>query len=377
MLATRNALLNACILILILLSSCPDVFAQQEGTESTEISDDNWHEIAIVVHGITPNRTSPDEDPSYQRFRENLKQAFYRMRLNHQFDFMLGDENVIYIYYGSKRAQRFSGDNISNNLEMLQQIIGEFDARAWQKTEDRPDSLLRQTAFKNIREVMLYGISDAFYYNSRHGGNAIRGVILKQIYQGLKKNGVLNDQGIIPEPGKISFTIYSHSLGAIVMYDLLELIFSENEESIAEFVDDPVALQALEGFLKLKQANRVRVRKFFSMGTQIPVMYLKYEDSMQTMLVGELKNIEHIFPSGEGVADPRWINLWDKDDILGYPLAYLFNNRSETDEKIVFDVAVDAGDYLPHIAYWWSKDVAEVILRYFYGLSEDDIREYE
>lgn len=348
---------------------------EDPGVSAVTKSDDEWTEVAIVVHGITPNRVIPEHDPSYERFSENLKRTFYRLRLNHRFDFTFDENNVIYTFYGSKRAEQLSGSNPSNNLEHLQQIIGEFDAKRWDQTKDLPDSLLRQTAFKKVREVLLYGISDAFYYNSPKGGKAIRSVLLKQVYYGLQKCKVVTEEGIIPEPKKLSITIFAHSLGAIVMYDLLELISVEEIENLKEAVDDPEAQVILEGFYKLKQAGRVRIRKFFSMGTQIPVMYLKYDDTMDEMLEGRFRDVAHIFPEDDNLEDPRWINLWDKDDILGYPVEYLFNHRPETGSQIVKDVAVDAGDYLPHIAYWWSQDVAEAILIHFFELDEKDIKD--
>jgi hypothetical protein len=111
------------------------------------------------------------------------------------------------------------------------------------------------------------------------------------------------------------------------------------------------------------------------MGTQIPVMYFKYNNTIEKMMDGEFRDLHKIFPADDQVRDPRWINLWDKDDILGYPFEHLFNLRPGTKSKIVIDAAVDAGDYLPHIAYWWSADVAERILIEHFELNKELLEE--
>jgi len=335
--------------------------------------DDNWIEIGIVVHGITPNRHVPVQDPGYLRFQENMRRTFFRLGLDEQFDYPFGEHNLIFTKYGTAETEKLIGDNPSNLLEETQQIIGDFDFNIWVDTKDSPESLLRQTAFKATREIMLYGISDAFYYTSDSGGKAIRAAILKQVYRGLADCNVIDENGVVPEPYKVSFTIFSHSLGAIVMYDLLNLIYSD--ESLEDSVSDAEALAYLQGFSKLRSAGRVRIRKFFTMGTQLPVLFLRYPNAIEDINTGVLQRLDHIFPEDAGVEDPRWINIWDKDDILGYPFAYLFRPRPGSGSRILIDKAVDVGDYVPHIAYWWSEEVAETVLSYFYGLSMEDFDE--
>lgn len=369
-----SRILAAAFLVLVFMPGLGQVADDETDITAKALEqagEENWVEVAVVVHGITPNRKVPENDPAYSRFRQNLKQTFYRMRLNHEFSYPFGPHNTIEIFYGSRLAIPLSGDNPSNNIEQLQQIIGEFDAKTWQQTEDSPESLLRQTAFRGIRELLLYGISDAFYYNSDQGGKAIRSVILEQIFAGLQKCGILDSEGMLPKPYKLSITIFAHSLGAIVMYDLLETIYNDDSD-FGDAVDDPLAIEILSGFQKLKQSGRVRVNRFFSMGTQLSVMYFKYDNSVDMLMQGSFRSLDHIFSEDDGLSDPRWINLWDKDDILGYPFEFLFRPREGTGTRIIVDRAVDAGDYLPHIAYWWSQDVAEEILLSFFRLDRRD-----
>jgi hypothetical protein len=59
-----------------------------------------------------------------------------------------------------------------------------------------------------------------------------------------------------------------------------------------------------------------------------------------------------------GVRRPRssWLNFWNHQDILAYPLERFF-------PRLVSDRHVDTGSLIfnSHLGYWYSRDVAEQV----------------
>lgn len=332
--------------------------------QTVNISDDDWIEVAIFVHGISPSKEDSDSDESYQKLVKNLEK-YYGLLGSLPFD----KSRMIYIKYGSLKNREAGQDNISDYLTAMQRKVGEEDNKIWKQTEDDPPSMLRSVAWRGVREVLLYGVSDAFYYNSPEGGNDIRRTILLQINKNLMDNKILDENGMLPEGKKISFTIFAHSLGGIVMYDILRSIFIDVDNLKVSYPQDDVN-SIVEGLHLLRESGRLRIRKFYTFGTQISMMFFKYPDSIKTLRNNQLQDISAIFPPSDQIDDPRWLNFWDKDDILGFPFEFLFQKRDQTGNKILKDVAVDAGDYLPHVQYWDNKTMAVEIIKDFLGLDE-------
>jgi hypothetical protein len=63
----------------------------------------------------------------------------------------------------------------------------------------------------------------------------------------------------------------------------------------------------------------------------------------------------------EGLANPRWVNFWDEDDLVAYPVAFLYDKVEG--ERVVVDRCVDLREKFPgvHSAYWRSREVADGI----------------
>ena len=77
------------------------------------------------------------------------------------------------------------------------------------------------------------------------------------------------------------------------------------------------------------------------------------------------KNKGFLKPEDIGVFDysdlknPRWLNFWDKDDIIAYPLEFLYDNR----KAVIEDYCIDVSDSIrkAHGEYWTSKKMAKAI----------------
>ena len=362
------------IFLIALIFLSISVSALAVAPQSEVISDDdNWVEVAIFVHGISPAKEDSDSDETYKKLVNSLKKYYAILGPGDSTSLPFSEKNLIFIRYGTlKKGEDIHYGNDSDYMTSVQRKIGELDAQVWGVTKDDPPSMLRSVGWKGVREILLYGVSDAFYYNSKDGGNDIRQTILLQILSGLVKSGTLDRNGILPEEKKLSITIFAHSLGGIVMYDILRSIFID-VDNMRESYPEPDAYAIVDSLHKLKRAGRLRVRKFYTFGTQISMMFLKYPGALKYLKDDKLQDISPIFPPDKEIRDPRWINFWDKDDILGYPFDFLFERRKADNGKIIKDIAVDAGDYLPHVLYWNNEIMSIEILKDFLGLKDEDV----
>jgi hypothetical protein len=65
--------------------------------------------------------------------------------------------------------------------------------------------------------------------------------------------------------------------------------------------------------------------------------------------------------AADGLSNPRWVNFWDKDDLVSAPVAPLYNNA----QNVILDQHVNAGFMLPkaHTEYWFSDEMASYIAK--------------
>jgi len=65
----------------------------------------------------------------------------------------------------------------------------------------------------------------------------------------------------------------------------------------------------------------------------------------------------------DGLSNPRWVNFWDKDDLLAAPVSFLYDNSM----GVIEDIPVNAGIILPsaHTDYWYSLEMANYIAKTF------------
>jgi len=79
-------------------------------------------------------------------------------------------------------------------------------------------------------------------------------------------------------------------------------------------------------------------------------------------LIKKLMNNQKLNPKdlgvrdSDGLANPRWVNFWDRDDIAAFLVEFLYNNEN----KVIEDKYLDLGDVFPpcHSKYWTSAELA-------------------
>lgn len=120
--------------------------------------------------------------------------------------------------------------------------------------------------------------------------------------------------------------VISHSLGTVIASNFFyDLQFSSRGKRLVINPDSPIE-------------NGDTLAFFYSLGTALPLWSLRYRDFDQPISVpsSRLKLYHHRL---EG----EWINFYDKDDILGYPLQGVDPAYKQAVRK---DIQVNAGNWL-------------------------------
>ncbi|MEK3734872.1 MULTISPECIES: chemotaxis protein [Paenibacillus] len=120
--------------------------------------------------------------------------------------------------------------------------------------------------------------------------------------------------------------VISHSLGTVIASNFFyDLQFSSRGKRLVINPEAPIEKGETLAF-------------FYSLGTTLPLWSLRYRDFDQPIRVpSDHLKLHHRRLEGE------WINFYDKDDILGYPLQGVDPAYKETVRK---DVEVNAGHWL-------------------------------
>ena len=324
-------------------------------------------EFVIYIHGVTDDQEGGHEQ-QYRSLHAGIR--------SHQPDWPA-------TFKGVEWGGHPSDDPDPVSHQLLADAEHELGGRALQGVSTTPDFTLNplRIAINALRPLLIYNFSDMFYYVSAQGKAAVRLAAARQIVDHLEQ--ALEQ----PEP-LISLTLLGHSAGSVVAFDLLFYLFYV-KHSPAEFIDlkqiEPPAaervaaprgaapvnktMNALRRLRDLAQRDRLRIRRLFTFGSPITSVALR-SDAVLRILAGRagsntrldtafhgLKRNPTAF--GEPLKDPRWINIWDKDDPISWPVEPLM-----TDAKtVVVDEYIDISDNPlgAHGRYWESDEVHRLI----------------
>jgi hypothetical protein len=218
-----------------------------------------------------------------------------------------------------------------------------------------------------LRELMIKGFSDMFYYASRDGKSSIRATVASQIIQCISQP---LERG---EP--ISLTFFGHSAGSVVAFDFLFYLFASQEilkkHEFIENKNSEISSDQIADFNKLRQlaeSKKIRVRRLITFGSPISMLAFR-SNAVLEILANDDKlkpydyGLEHNFEVfGDPLSEPRWINFWDKDDIISWPIEPLMQSS-----PAVKDIYTDVGDRVAtvHNNYWSNKTVHKQIALYW------------
>lgn len=243
------------------------------------------------------------------------------------------EDNLLEVF--ETEVTRISGQNPSGKPDVRKILWSpateEIQGKLWEKLfpdlgsgEDLP----WWKPWAKLRYFVVHYLGDAVAYDEPPGTS-------KYLPMHEKAWEVI-DQCVVPA----SLTIVAHSLGSVIVSDLF-----------ADAVDPtrPGHTKAWPPQLKLTN--------FITIGSPLPLYAVQFE------------KLEHFHPIRVQDQDyGLWINLYDPQDVLGFPLRPLNN---EYREAVLADKVINAGSWwnpssatpLSHGLYWEDATVAEVVGR--------------
>ena len=324
------------------------------------------HEVMVYVHGVTP-RGQRSHAGEYRTLHKGL------MRHN---------PTVPQSFCGVEWGWDPTGGQ-GRGHQLLDKAQEELGGRAMYAVRDEGDFTLNplRVAVDKFRGLMMFGFADMFYYVSQDGKTAVRYALARTVTEHLHGLGINLDAG----GDAVSLTLLGHSAGSVAAFDFLFALFYA-PRSVEEFIPPaqvesgpsqggPAATTAaapevagtLNDLKRLKamaQAGSLRVRRLFTFGSPITMtafransllaILARDEDGSRSNRVdGGHYGLTRNDPAfGPALPGPRWVNLWDKDDPIAWPVEPLMKQAGAE----VKDVYVDVSDSVTkvHAAYWTS-----------------------
>jgi hypothetical protein len=202
--------------------------------------------------------------------------------------------------------------------------------------ELRAVSLLHPIA--SARTFMTFFLGDVVAYVAENDNN-IRRSIWASMRPRLRGDG--------------SFSIVAHSLGSVIAFDFLFHLLALGQ------VFPPVTEPELDA-----PALQRRFHGLFTMGSPIGLFMLRNgalwrpgHPARDTP--GMFSNIVNPITRG----DQRWLNFWDPQDVIAYPLERLFASNPDNHGRALQDREVQTGwdPVSAHVNYWRDEGVAGAI----------------
>ena len=218
---------------------------------------------------------------------------------------------------------------------------------ALQPAEDDLGARLRAAGplhFGRLRGFMLDFAADAIAYQPTHADRSAYDAIHAEVAASLgrlaRRAGARAPLGVI-----------GHSLGSVIASNYVYDLTKPRGSFMAPEV------RARIGKTPLERGETLSL--FYTMGSPIALWSLRYPDFGVPVKLPAKRLAGH-HPGLE----PRWVNFYDPDDVIGYPLKPLNEAyREAVDEDRVVDVGswLTRWNPLSHTGYWGDAGVADAI----------------
>jgi len=191
-----------------------------------------------------------------------------------------------------------------------------------------------------IRDFVWHSLADAIAYQITSANTSDR-----NIYHQIHAQFAATLQKLAENGGeKAPLCVIGHSLGSAIASNYIWDL--QNKKFKIKIGDSP-----------LEKGETLCL--FYTLGSQIALWGLRYHDFGTPVTIPSPQLQEH-YPNLRG----EWINFYDRDDILGYPIKKM-NDKYQ--KAVTVDMEVNAGNALTswntlsHNAYWTDNDVVEPI----------------
>jgi hypothetical protein len=309
------------------------------------MAEQEWLEVPVFIHGITSEREPRSHASTYLAFQARVNRELRARGVSPW------PEPPIMVEWGWEAS--LGPDKYLAEAERV--VAGEaLRLAAGEKRRGFNFNPLRKFT-DGAREAFLYGFADMFYYVSADGAKAVRENVYRhldaEIERHIKGSRAARRRGV-------SLTFVTHSAGTVIGHDFLYRLFGWGAR--------PLFGVTLNKIRRLARRGRLRVRRFYTMGSPIVPFVFR-----SAGLIEKIRRREKLRPEviglgpTEGLSNPRWVNFWTRDDLVAYPVAFLYDKVEG--ERVVVDRCVSLGEGFPrvHSAYWESDEIAAVVAETF------------
>jgi len=211
----------------------------------------------------------------------------------------------------------------------------------WADTFAEPENILwekfqsEKLDYKLLRNAMIHVLADAIAYQRSPSQKNFYKKIHMRIDE--KLNELACETGDVEAP----LCVIAHSLGTVItsdhFYDL------QQGKRIADPLDNPLV-------------KGETLTLFYTMGSPIALWSISYDEFDKPIEV-PAKRIKEYYPNtGE------WINFYDKDDIIAYPLDPLYGSQYVKDRQAAVGGLLTGWNPLSHSQYWTANQVITPIV---------------
>jgi len=265
--------------------------------------------LVIGIHGMVPNREPVNPAKEMDEFLAKVFESgrnlphvdFHALSWGHQ---PLGNSAV--------------GLRPDQHLTKAQKAIADLTTYDNVKSARSPQNEVQSDigSIPYIRDtkdtVCLFGLPDVVYYCSPDGEKAVRTTIAQQLTEFLTPL-------FYASPGEpVRLHIVAHSLGGGVSHDLLYNLFSPNANPKE---DNPyIPLRALIA------QHGVEMGAWITIETQIPLFMMRTQALVDRFFNNEKLDLVDIGLHRDNDKIRRWLNIYERDDLLGFPATALYKD---------------------------------------------------
>lgn len=163
--------------------------------------------------------------------------------------------------------------------------------------------------------------------------------------------------------GDAPLVVVAHSLGTVIasnyLYDL-QASPARIAQGLSGLVPPPV--RARTGDTPLERGETLAW--FFTMGSPIALWSLRYEEPLFGV---PIRVPDPAFRRAHPAVRCGWINVFDEDDVIGYPLKSIYGDAILQDKQVNSGGLLASWNPLSHDGYWTDEDVIKKVAKELAG----------
>ncbi len=163
------------------------------------------------------------------------------------------------------------------------------------------------------------------------------------------------------------YSLIGHSLGSVIAFDFLYQLLERDRLFLPK--PDSASLdsqQEIQEFADNKARIQKNFRNLFTLGSMVGLFMMRAGGLWRNdAAFGEIVN--PIRQLAENDICRSWLNFYDKEDVLAYPLENLFDLNPNNIYRSIEDVEIQTGNlvYDSHTNYWSNNKMAAKIAASF------------